>query len=89
MFDESLQIAMDYDWFLRAYRHKAKLLATPYAITHMRNSGISSQRDWKNIQKRINEEKTVHSKHSKHWAMLMCYKFWWSLYPHYKYWRSK
>ena len=44
-FDAGYKIAMDYDWFLRAYRAGSRAKTINEAISFMRNDGISSQVD--------------------------------------------
>lgn len=84
LYDTQFRIAMDYEFFLRAYRQGAKFARyrTP-AISVMRDTGVSSQRDWPNLQRRFAEEKRVHEKHQLP-AMAPLYAAYWALYPGYR-----
>jgi glycosyltransferase involved in cell wall biosynthesis len=83
-YDTAFRIAMDYEFFLRAYRSGARFEchASP-VVALMRDSGISSQRDWPNLQCRLGEERRVHHK----WvtpALAPLYWAWWATYPRYR-----
>ena len=83
-FDTDYKIAMDYDWFLRAYRAGARAKTINEAISFMRNDGISSQVDKDNLKLRLSEEKSIHYKHCNSWLLKAGYAIWWRLYPFYK-----
>jgi glycosyltransferase involved in cell wall biosynthesis len=84
-FDKQFKIAMDYDFFLRTYHRGARLVRAPVVFAVMRDTGISSQQDWKNLKKRFDEERKVHEKNCNSLSMRMLYKFYWFLYLPYKY----
>jgi len=42
MYDKSLKICADWDFFIRAYKNKCKFLFVPYVIAHCLEGGISS-----------------------------------------------
>jgi len=88
LYDTQFKIAMDYEFFLRAYRQGAKFarFRAP-AISLMRDVGISSQRDWPNLKRRFAEEKRVHEKHQSP-AMAPIYAAYWAAYPAYRRMRS-
>lgn len=88
-FDTGFRIAMDYDFFLRAYRAgaRSKKIDTPLSV--MRLSGVSSQLDWPNLLERINEERLIHLKHCPSLAMVLFYRIYWFFYPAIKLCRSK
>lgn len=83
-FDIGYKIAMDYDWFLRAYRAGSRAKTIKKAISFMRNDGISSQMDKDNLRLRLSEEKSIHYKHCRSWLLKAGYAVWWRLYPLYK-----
>ena len=86
MFDTELKIAMDYDFFLRAYRKKTRVKLIPdIQFSVMRDTGISSRRDWENLAKRLNEEKNVHYKNCSNIFMNIIYQCYWLIYPPYKF----
>jgi glycosyltransferase involved in cell wall biosynthesis len=84
-FDKQFKICMDYDFFIRAYRKKAKLVKAPVTLAVMRDTGISSRTDWKSLKTRFNEEKIVHKKNCPSVIMKMVYEFYWFLYCPYRY----
>ena len=83
-FDTDYKIAMDYDWFLRAYRAGSRAKTINEAISFMTNDGISSQVDEDNLKLRLSEEKSIHYKHCCSWLLKAGYAVWWRLYPFYK-----
>ena len=83
-FDTGYKIAVDYDWFLRAYRAGARAKIINEAISFMRNDGISSQIDEDNLKLRLSEEKSIHYRHCNSWLLKAGYAVWWRLYPFYK-----
>lgn len=83
-FDKQFRIAMDYDFFLRAYHSRAKLFKVPVILTVMRDTGISSRQDWKDLKIRFDEEKQVHQKNCDSFSMSIVYKFYWLLYLPYR-----
>lgn len=84
-FDTQFRIAMDYDFFLRAYRRGVGIVKAPVILTVMRDNGISSLRDWKNLIFRFKEEKMVHEKNCRSLSMGLLYKIYWLLYLPYRY----
>jgi glycosyltransferase involved in cell wall biosynthesis len=83
-FDKEFRIAMDYDFFLRAYQSKARLEKIPIVLTIMRDTGISSQQDWGNLEIRFDEERRVHQKNCRSVSMKILYKIYWFLYLPYR-----
>jgi glycosyltransferase involved in cell wall biosynthesis len=83
-FDQSLSVAMDYDFFLRAYRsgHTAQRHDFPIAV--MRDTGISSRRDWAGLSVRFAEERRVHEKNADSAWLKMFYAMYWPLYLPYR-----
>ncbi len=84
-FDVSYKIAMDYDWFLRAYRAGARARTVNEAISFMRNDGISSRLDKNTLKLRLSEEKIIHHVHCHSWLLKAGYALWWCFYPLYKF----
>lgn len=84
LYDTSFRIAMDYEFFLRAYRRGARFEchAGPVVAT-MRDTGISSLLDWPNLKFRFNEERRVHDK-LRTPALIPVYAAWWAAYPRYR-----
>ena len=89
LYDTSFKIAMDYEFFLRAYRADAhfKCHSEP-VLAVMRDTGISSQLDWPNLERRFAEEKRVHRKFETRRLSLL-YDAWWALYPRFRKLRAK
>lgn len=83
-FDTNLKIAMDYDFFLRAYRNGAKVKICDMPLSVMRNTGISSRLDPQTLNKRFLEEKHVHYKNCQNQILKALYKIYWQLYPTYR-----
>lgn len=79
-FDTQFRIAMDYDFFLRAYHRRARLTKAPVVLSVMRDSGISSRQDWDNLKIRFDEERRVHKKNCQSLFMSMLYRIYWFLY---------
>ncbi|OGT54543.1 MAG: hypothetical protein A3E01_08985 [Gammaproteobacteria bacterium RIFCSPHIGHO2_12_FULL_63_22] len=84
LYDTSFRIAMDYEFFLRAYRQGARFSfhADP-VVAMMRDTGISSQLDWPNLKRRFDEERRVHDKFRTP-ALAPVYAAWWAAYPSYR-----
>lgn len=83
-FDMQFNIAMDYDFFLRAYRIGAKLVKVPAILSVMRDTGISSRRDWQSLKVRFDEERRVHEKNCRSLSMRILYILYWFLYLPYR-----
>lgn len=83
-YDTSFRIAMDYEFFLRARRARARFRCfdSP-VISLMRDTGVSSQRDWPSLRKRLAEEERIHRKFQTT-ALRPFYAVWWALYPRYR-----
>lgn len=87
-FNSGFKIAMDYDFFLRAYRAKASYSIESEVLTVFRNTGISSREDWKSLQQRFREEKKAHYKNVGSPSLFFVYQLWWFFYPMYRKSRS-
>lgn len=87
-FDTTLSIAMDYEFWLRAYRHGVRPQLHDYPLSVMRDTGVSAQTDWPTLAKRFSEEKQAHTKHCRSAIDRMMYAIYWSLYLPYRYLRQ-
>lgn len=83
-FDEQFRIAMDYDFFYRAWRAKirARYVANTFSVMQM--TGVSSQTDWQSLQTRFSEERKVHMKNCPNKKMRFIYSLYWLLYLPYR-----
>jgi glycosyltransferase involved in cell wall biosynthesis len=83
-FDTQFSIAMDYDFFLRAYKFgvRSKIIDCPLSI--MRTTGISFKKDWITLQKRFSEERQIHKKNCRSILMKFLYFFYWPAYLIYR-----
>lgn len=83
-FDTGFKIAMDFDFFLRAYRYGLHAHSHPLAITVMGDTGVSARKDWPSLLKRLDEERTAHIKNCRSFAMSTVYRMYWLLYMWYR-----
>jgi glycosyltransferase involved in cell wall biosynthesis len=83
-FDTNLKIAMDYDFFLRAYRHGFKSNKANSLLSVMRDTGVSSKKDCPSLVKRLIEEKKIHEKNCNSKLLKRLYKVYWIFYMPYK-----
>lgn len=83
-YDTSFKIAMDYEFFLRARRSRARFKChSDPVVSVMRSTGVSSQNDWPSLRRRFAEERLVHEKHQT-LALGAIYATYWALYPTYR-----
>ena len=76
---------MDYDFYLRAYRGHAKLAAfSGPVLSVMRDTGISSRRDWPSLKKRLDEERKAQFKNAGNSAQRLAYQVYWPIYCRYR-----
>jgi glycosyltransferase involved in cell wall biosynthesis len=78
-FDTQFKIAMDFDFFLRAYNSGVKIKYAPIVLSVMRDTGISSRTNWKGLTERFIEEYRVHEKNTKSMPIVY-YRLYWILY---------
>ncbi len=83
-FDRSFGICMDYDFLLRAYRRGARLVKAPVVLTVMRDIGVSSRREWRQLKARFDEERRAHGKNCPSLLMGLIYRLYWFSYPLYR-----
>jgi glycosyltransferase involved in cell wall biosynthesis len=83
-FKTDLKVAMDYDFFLRAFLHSSSFEYTGKVLSVMRDTGISSQIDWPSLSKRFAEEKRVHKANCQTLIMKIVYTVYWPTYLLYR-----
>ncbi|MGV1100372.1 glycosyltransferase family 2 protein [Thiovibrio sp. JS02] len=83
-FDPRFRIAMDYDFFLRAYRAKATVLEGDFLLSVMRLCGISARLDWPSLRERFKEEQMVQRKNCPDRAWAFAYLLYWLFYLPYR-----
>jgi len=83
-FNASFKIAMDYDFFYRAYQHGIKMEIYDQTMSIMRDTGISSRQDWPSLKQRFAEEKRVQLDNTTSKSMTMLYAIYWALYLPYR-----
>jgi glycosyltransferase involved in cell wall biosynthesis len=83
-FDNQFKIDMDYDFLLRAYRKGIFVQQLNLVLAVMRDTGISSRKDFKSILERLAEERLVHNKNCPNILMEIIYKVYWFFYLNYK-----
>ena len=88
-FDTAFRVAMDYDFFLRAYRVGVKTKKIDLPLSVMRLCGVSTQLEWFAVKERIKEERQAHLKNCPSAAMKILYRLYWFLYPAFKFCISK
>lgn len=83
--DTALKIAMDYDFFLRAWLAGVSFSTCDApVVARMSDGGVSSQLDWSSLRRRLAEEKSVHFEHANSLWMCVGYRIFWAVYPPYK-----
>jgi len=83
-FDTDFRIAMDYDFFLRAYRRGIKTRVIDLPLATMRLIGVSSQNDWPSLRERFADERKLHRKNCQSAGMRLVYAAYWLLYLPYR-----
>ena len=83
-FDTQFKLAMDYDFFLRAYKNGVKLKSCPYILSFMRDSGVSSKLDKRSLRTRFLEEKKAQYNNNPSLILKALYPIYWKLYPIYR-----
>ncbi|MES2883810.1 MAG: glycosyltransferase family 2 protein [Pseudomonadota bacterium] len=84
-YDTDLRIAMDYEFFLRAQRRGACIVTRSSPVPSlMRDTGVSSRRDWPSLQQRLAEERAIHTLHANSRALQLLYTMYWTLYLPYR-----
>lgn len=83
-FNTWFKIALDYDFFLRAYKIGASMEIHHQVLSVMRDTGVSSKQDWASLNQRFMEEKRVHIESDSSWAMRIVYSIYWPIYLGYR-----
>ena len=83
-FDPGIRVAMDYDFFLRAYRNDACIKTVPEVLARMPDTGVSSQLNWPSLSQRFAEERRIHRAHCTGSVMRAIYTVYWPLYSAYR-----
>lgn len=84
-YDPRFRIVMDYEFFLRAYRLGAVLETHQQPIPAlMRDSGLSSRRDWASLESRLAEERLAQGLHARSPISAIGYRLWWAAYLPYR-----
>lgn len=86
-FDSSCRIALDYEFFLRAYRAGVRADVVNHAISRMPDTGISSRLDWPSLRARFSEEKLIQLRHCSGAGLRLVYSLYWPLYMSYRWTR--
>lgn len=85
LYDTGFRVAMDYDFFLRSWRMNIPTATCREPIVSwMRDNGISSLRNWPELQKRLDEEQRVQSKYFRNPLQRSLYWLYWTVYRIYK-----
>lgn len=83
-FDKRFRIAMDYEFFLRAYRLGTVADVSHVVLSRMPNTGVSSRTDWASLRERFDEERRAHEIHRSSAWMGLVYGIYWPLYLTYR-----
>ena len=83
-FDTQFKLAMDYDFFLRAYKNGVKLKRCDYTLSFMRDTGVSSKLDKNSLRTRFLEEKKAQYNNDPSLFLKALYPIYWKLYPIYR-----
>jgi len=84
-FNTDFKIAMDYDFFYRAFQRNVKMIIhTDLTVTVMRDTGVSSRQDWVSLKQRFAEEEKVHLENNNSTVMRVIYAVYWALYLPYR-----
>ena len=83
-FNTNFKLAMDYDFFLRAYRREIKLKRCNHTISFMRDTGISSKQDNASLRQRFLEERKAQYNNAPSALLKILYPIYWKIYPLYR-----
>ncbi|MEM6973156.1 MAG: glycosyltransferase family 2 protein [Pseudomonadota bacterium] len=84
LFDTTIRIAMDYEFFLRARRRGARATQISQTVARMPDDGVSSQKDWPSLARRFGEERRIHLAHCPGPLMRLVYALYWPTYLAYR-----
>lgn len=83
-FDTRLELTMDYDLFLRAYRRGFAVTVIDRPFSVMRSGGVSTRNDKTSLRRRLAEERAIHYRHCPSMVMKAVYSLYWISYPRYR-----
>lgn len=83
-FDTSYNIAMDFDWFMRAKRAGAQSRAVPKTVALMPEGGVSTKQDWLSVRDRLREDRRLIGNHIRNRTHRLLISFIWLLYLPFK-----
>lgn len=81
LFDTEYRIVMDYEFFLRAYKFGIRAKKCPEYLSVMRDVGISSRTEWKDLSERFTEEYKAHKQHHR---FSLIREMYWFMYWNYR-----
>ena len=82
--DTALAVAMDYDFFLRAWLQGVPMVTLDSPVlTLMADTGVSARRDPAGLAHRFGEERRIHAAHASG-AWRYAYAAYWRIYPAYR-----
>jgi glycosyltransferase involved in cell wall biosynthesis len=83
-YDTSYRIAMDYAYLHRLKRHCVRFETGATLLSTVSGQGISSQRSWKPLRRRLSEEQRVHMEFAKGKSHRLAYRLYWTWYLIYR-----
>ncbi|MBQ0841253.1 MAG: glycosyltransferase, partial [Gammaproteobacteria bacterium] len=83
-FNTSFKIAMDYDFFLRAYKIGASMEIHHQLLSVMRDTGVSAKQDWTSLKQRFMEEKKAQQDAQPTMFLQVIYSLYWIMYLPYR-----
>lgn len=84
LFDPRYQVALDYEFFLRSYRHDVGVKVVSEVLSAMPDTGISSRGDWASLAARFSEERSIHRLHAHQGLGRLIYLGYWPVYMGYR-----
>ncbi|MDX2426951.1 MAG: glycosyltransferase family 2 protein [Cycloclasticus sp.] len=83
-FNTSFKIALDYDFFLRAYKIGASMEIHQQVLSIMRDTGVSSKQDWASLKQRFMEERKAQQGAQPTALLRVIYSLYWMMYLPYR-----
>ena len=75
-FDESLRVALDYEFFLAAWHRGARVKVVGEVLAVMPRTGLSARSDWRSLWARFAEERQIHFVHATPQLRLIYWLYW-------------